>query len=379
MAKSLGKPDMIFFGGGEPTPDLFPYAPIRATFEAILGDPLRASAALQYSGSEGLPALRDWVAARVSQTGVSCRRENVLITAGSQQGLDFMGRLFINEGTPVWVQRPTYSGALQAFSAHGADFRTMFEARRVAASPSSGMAYVIVDSQNPTGCTMSVAQRQSALDFAGSLRVPVIEDDAYAGLQFAGEVLPSLLQLALNGKSVDDGAVLQLGTFSKCLVPGLRVAWVIAPAVLIQRLTWIKQGADLQVSALSQMAAYDLANMASGEHVAKLASAYCSRRDAMLAALDAEFGAKVIWTRPVGGFFIWMTLPEGVDAGAEVEKAIEAGVVYVPGQSFHADGSGANTLRLSFSTMSEERIREGIRRLATVLLPAIERATPNTT
>lgn len=373
MATASGQPDMIFFSGGAPAEELFPYEEIRSTFDSVLGDSRQAPLALQYCASEGLPALRDWVAQRMSQGGTQCLRENVLITAGAQQGLDFMGRLFVDEGTPVWVQRPTYPGVLQALSAYGADFRTLFESGPEEVSSSDGMVYVTANSQNPSGCTMSVAERLKALDFARAMAVPIIEDDAYAGLRYEGEELPSLLQLESSGRSVDDCAVVQLGTFSKTLVPGLRVAWVVAPSPLIQRLTWIKQGADLQVSALSQMVALNLASMATGAHVSRLAAAYRLRRDAMLGALETEFGRMASWTRPSGGFFIWMTLPEGVDASAELEKAIAAGVVYVPGHSFHADGGGANTLRLSFSTASEGRIREGIRRLATALMPAIER------
>ena len=376
VGKAMRHPDMVFFAGGEPSPDLFAYKEVRAAYDKVLGDRQLAAAALQYSSSEGIPALRDWVVQRMADAGVSCTRDNVLITSGSQQGLDLVGRLFVDLATPVYVQTPTYSGALQAFNAHGASFRMLPAVVTSELRPQRrGLIYVIADAQNPSGKTLTLEQRNETIRLADRLELPIVEDDAYRGLQFEGSRLPSLMSLALDGREVDQGSAIHLGTFSKTIVPGLRVGWVVAPAPLIERLTAIKQGADLQTSALAQMVALELVGLTTGEIVRKLSDAYKSKRDAMLAALHIEFGSEVEWTQPQGGFFVWMTLPEGIDATAELEGAIAAGVVYVPGQSFHADGSGKNTLRLSFSMMSEDRIREGVKRLGNALRPAIARAT----
>lgn len=369
-------PDMVFFAGGEPDPDLFAVDEIRAAFDAVLRDPQRAAAALQYSRSEGLPGLRDWVAERMVTGGVRCARDNVLITSGSQQALDFMGRLFVDPGTPVYVQTPTYAGALQAFGAHGAVFRSLGSAGDAQPDPRpGGLVYVIANCQNPSGRTLTVDERHRAIDVATRGGLPIVEDDAYAGLQFDDRRPPSLIALALDGEPVDSGRTLYLGTFSKTIAPGLRVGWIVAPSPVIARLTAIKQGADLQTSALMQMVALQLAERTGADTVRRLAAAYRARRDAMLDALRIELGSEAVsWTIPDGGFFVWMTLPAGLDATRELDSAVAAGVAYVPGQAFHADGTGHNTLRLSYSTMSPERIREGVRRLAGALRPAIARA-----
>jgi DNA-binding transcriptional MocR family regulator len=376
VAKAMRHPDMVFFAGGEPSPDLFAVDEIRAAFDAVLLDPQRAAAALQYSSSEGLPGLRDWVAQRMAATGVRCTRDNVLITSGSQQGLDFMGRLFVDPGTPVYVQTPTYAGAIQAFGAHGASFQSLWSGGSDSRDePSRGLVYVIANCQNPSGRTLTVDERLQAIGVAARLALPIVEDDAYAGLQFEDRSLPSLMTLTLEGRPVDSGNALYLGTFSKTIAPGLRVGWVVAPAPVIERLTAIKQGADLQTSALMQMVALQLVERTGADLMRRLTAAYRCRRDAMLDALRVELGSEAVsWTHPDGGFFVWMTLPEGIDAALELDRALAAGVAYVPGQAFHADGAGHNTLRLSYSTMSPERIREGVRRLAGALKPAIARA-----
>jgi len=377
VAKAMRKPDMVFFAGGEPGPDLFAYGEIRAAFDKVLRDPQLAETALQYSSSEGVSGLRDWAAHQMTATGVPCRRENVLITSGSQQSLDLVGRLFIDPGTPVYVQVPTYSGALQAFRAHGAAFRSLWsDGSDPPDAPSRGLGYIIADSQNPSGRTLTIDERLRAIEVAARLALPMVEDDAYSGLRFDDRPLPSLMQLSLDGKPVDEGWAIHLRTFSKTIAPGLRTAWIVAPSPLIERLTAIKQGADLQTSALSQLVALELVERTGGEIARRLADAYRSRRDVMLDALRVEFGSDVTWTLPEGGFFVWMTLPDGIDATALLDRAIAAGVVYVPGRAFHADDSGANTLRLSYSMMSPERIREGVHRLAVALRPALARTRP---
>lgn len=374
LLKLLDRPDIISFAGGIPDPALFPRDAIAAAHARILGDPKRAAVALQYSASEGYRPLRQWIAAHMAGLGVACGADHILITSGSQQALDFIAKLFISPGDAVLVARPTYLGALQAMSAYEPVFGTLpRQADTLAPAADAGrrpaLGYVMPDFQNPTGLTLTRAERQALLDAAAALDLPLIEDAAYAALRYDGEAPPSLLALdAARAGGIDAARVLYCGTFSKTVVPGLRLGWVAAPLPVIRRLVLIKQASDLHSASLTQMVMHEVARQVLPQCLAPIRAAYRARRDAMLEALAREMPPRVAWTEPQGGMFIWLALPGGIDAAALLRRAIaEARVAFVPGRAFHHDGSGANTLRLNFSLAEEARIADGIARLGALL------------
>ncbi len=374
LLKLLDQPDVISFAGGIPDPALFPRDAIAAAYRRILGDPARGAAALQYSASEGYRPLREWIAGYMAGLGVACGADRILITSGAQQALDFIAKLFVSPGDEVLVARPTYLGALQALSAYEPVFGTL--PQRGDNRPAAGvgakrpaLGYVMPDFQNPTGNSLGRTERAALLDAAAALDMPLVEDAAYEALRYDGEALPALLALdAARAGGIDEGRVLYCGTFSKTVVPGLRLGWVTAPLPVIRRLVLIKQASDLHSASLSQMVMHEVVQETLPQALGPIRRAYRARRDAMLAALAAEMPPGVAWTRPQGGMFIWLTLPEGVDAAALLQRAVaEARIAFVPGRAFHADGSGANTLRLNFSLADTARIAEGIARLGALL------------
>jgi hypothetical protein len=370
----LEREEVISFAGGIPDPALFPRDAIAAAHHRILDDPARAALALQYSTSEGYGPLRDWIAGHMGGLGIPCAADQILITSGAQQALDFIAKLFVAPGDAVLVARPTYLGALQAFSAYEPVFRPL--PRRGDDWGDQGLpgerralGYVMPDFQNPTGISLDSDERAALLEAAASLDLPLIEDAAYAALRYEGDDLPPLLALDAAGVGGVDGArVLYCGTFSKTVVPGLRLGWVAAPRPVIRRLVLIKQASDLHTASLSQMVVHEVVQEVLPRRLASLREAYRRRRDAMLRALATEMPAGVAWTRPQGGMFVWLTLPEEIDAAALLRRAIaEEKVAFVPGRAFHADGGGANTLRLNFTLADEARIAEGVARLGALL------------
>lgn len=379
LLKLLDQPDIISFAGGIPDPELFPADAARDAFAASLRSQELAGQALQYSTSEGYLPLREWIAAYMGRLGVACRPDNIQITSGSQQALEFLGKLLLSPGDTALVTAPTYLGALQAFSAFEPQYDTLRPedgngtaaayAETAAATGRVKMAYVVPDFANPTGETLSLAAREKLLDLAAELDVPVIEDSAYAALRFSGQDLPCLqaLEMARCG-SIDHCRVVYCGTFSKTIAPGLRVGWICAAESLIRRLVLIKQASDLHSSSLNQIVMHRLVTETFDDQVARARAQYARRRDAMLAALSRHMPAGVTWTRPDGGLFVWVTLPEGMDGAKLLPRAVEeARVAFVPGGAFFADGGGANSLRLSFSLASEGKIDEGIARLGRLI------------
>ncbi|HEV7372846.1 PLP-dependent aminotransferase family protein [Arenibaculum sp.] len=371
LLKLIEQPDIISFAGGIPDPDLFPREGIAAAYERVLRGNSLAAAALQYSVSEGYLPLREWIGARTK-----VEPDEILITSGSQQGLDFIGKLLLAPGDAVAVTAPTYLGALQAFSPYQPRYlavpmdehgiRTDLLPDVLAQGPK--FLYLVPDFQNPNGITMSLERRLEVLSLCRRHGVPVIEDGAYSELRYDGERLPSLLSL---DDRADGGIVLHAGTFSKTIVPALRVGWVSGPKSIISRLVLMKQAADLHSSTINQMVIHTLAEGGFDAHVARLRPAYRERRDAMLSALGEHFPAEARWTRPEGGMFVWVELPDGLDGTALLERSIrEARVAFVPGAAFFPDRSGKNTIRLSFSVNRPERIREGIRRLGALVSDA---------
>src|SRR5271157_1970271 len=379
LLKITQNPQIISFAGGLPAPDVFPVERFREACCKILDNPSQARLSLQYGATEGYEPLREMIARHTSRYGVNAKPEHVLITSGSQQALDLIGKLLINSGDRVLVEAPTYLGALQAFNVYGAEYvcvpsdndglRTdlLEEPRR--SGPK--FMYVLPNFQNPGGTTLAEGRRHELVLLADRYGIPIIEDDPYGQLRYEGEHLPSLVVLDRenlrrdNGYSI--GNVIYLSTFSKTLAPGLRLGWIVAPPEIISKLTQLKQGADLHTSTFTQIVAYEVArDNFLDEHIKLIRRVYGERRNVMLRALEENFPPEVTWTRPQGGLFLWVSLPAGMDIHAILKSALEQNVAFVPGDSFYAnDGrEGSRHMRLNFSNAAPEQIREGIRRLA---------------
>ncbi|MGD9933085.1 MAG: PLP-dependent aminotransferase family protein [Dehalococcoidia bacterium] len=365
ILKVTSRPEVISLAGGLPAPELFPVDRIRKAFESVLARD--GQVALQYGPSEGYQPLRDLVAARLSSLGIPAAAGNVLIINGSQQGLDLVAKLFLDPGDAVLCENPTYLGAIQAFDSYEAcyviapmddDGMQTDGLDGLLADGAVKFIYALPNFQNPSGRTLSAERRVALVEAARRHGVPIVEDDAYGELRFEGEHLPSLRSLWPEG-------VIYLGTFSKILAPGFRLAWAIIPDVLYDRFVLAKQPADLHTAMVTQMAAHDVASDsgAMAEHIERLRDVYRSRRDTMLRALGEWFPPGCTWTQPQGGLFIWADLPPSIDTRELLAEAIEGHVAFVPGQAFHADGSGSNTMRLNFSNVTPDRIEEGVMRL----------------
>ncbi len=380
LLKFTQKPGMISFGGGLPAPDVFPVQRFQEACHKVLTE--QAAAALQYGATEGYEPLRELIASNIARYGIKAKPENVLITSGSQQALDLIGKLFINVGDRVLVEAPTYLGALQAFNAYGAEYesvpsdenglRTSLLEEPLRSGPK--FMYVLPNFQNPAGTTLSQGRRHELVLLAERYGVPIVEDDPYGQLRYEGEHLPSLVVLDRenlrrdNGYSI--GNVIYLSTFSKTLAPGLRLGWIVAPPEVISKLAQLKQGADLHTSTFTQFVAYEVARDGFlDQHVKLIRQIYRERRDVMLQSLEEFFPPAVTWTHPQGGLFLWVTVPAGLDMQAIFKSALEQNVAFVPGDSFYANDSheGSRHMRLNFSNAAPEQIRAGIRRLATAV------------
>ena len=379
LLKLLDQPDIISFAGGIPDPQLFPDEAFRTGFQDALSDG-RAGDSLQYSVSEGYPPLRQWIMRQMAAIGVPCAIDNVLITSGSQQALDYLGKLFLSPSDTALVSWPTYLGALQAFNAYEPRYDRLNPAAMNVipavyadgAAQAGGrvkFAYLTPDFANPTGETLDLRSRELALALGDELDIALIEDAAYQALRYDGSDEPSLLSLDIaRTGDIDRTRTIYCGSFSKTLAPGLRVGWVCAAQPVIRKLVLMKQAADLHSASINQVVIHHVAEHGFEAQILKIRAAYRARRDLMLAALQLHMPAGVTWTRPEGGMFIWLTLPEGVDGAQLLRRATAtARVAFVPGRAFHADGSGANTLRLSFSLADETSIALGIERLGRLI------------
>jgi DNA-binding transcriptional MocR family regulator len=377
LLKLLEQPGIISFAGGIPDPALFPVAEARAAYAAVLADAAMAGGGLQYSVSEGYLPLRQWIVRHMGDLGVACEEDNIVVTSGSQQALDFLGRLLLSPGDTALVTAPTYLGALQAFSAYEPRYDELRpedgnrtpQSYADAAGARVKFAYVVPSYANPTGETLSLAARERLLDLAAELDIPVVEDAAYAALRFEGDALPPIMALEVARRGgIDNARSIYCGTFSKVLSPGLRVGWIVAPQAMIRRLVLVKQASDLNNSTINQMVMHRLAETAYDAQVDRARAHYRRRRDAMLAALKTHMPEGVTWTRPGGGLFVWLRLPDGMDGASLLDRAVkEAGVAFVPGAAFFHDDRGRNALRLSYSLATEGEISEGIARLAKLL------------
>lgn len=375
-------PGLISFAGGLPAPEVFPVDEFKQACDVVLTEV--GSQALQYSTTEGYYSLRELIARHSCRYGIKVDPDNIQITSGSQQALDLLGKLFINTGDRILVEEPTYLGALQAWSAYGPEYVTVptdehgMLTGELEAALRNGpkFIYVLPNFQNPTGATLSLERRKQLIELADQYGVPIVEDDPYGQLRYEGEHLPPVVvlddQYQKNGEANYHGNVIYLSTFSKTLAPGIRLAWIVAPKEVISKIVQGKQGADLHTSTFNQMVAYEVARDGFlDEHVRTIRKVYGERRDVMLKSMEEHFPEGVKWTRPEGGMFLWVTLPEGLDATELFDQAVKLKVAYVPGAPFFANGGGENTMRLNFSNATPELIQEGIARLGKVFQEAI--------
>ncbi len=379
LLKVAERPDVISFAGGIPDPALFAQSHIRQAYDKILSDPVLARKALQYSVSEGDAGLRAWIATHMASKGVDCTPDNILITNGSQQALEFIGKLFISPGDTALVNAPTYLGALQAFAPNQPmydDLQLENTNRTISSYHSTAKAlgshvrfsYVVPDFANPTGETMSKEARIKLLDLARGLNIPIVEDSPYYALRFDGAPVRSIQALDIDQcGTIEHARVMYCGSFSKIFTPGLRVGWVCARKDIITRLCLIKQASDLNSPAINQLVMLHLAQTTYDTQVNNAIAHYRKKRDVMLEALEKYMPKGAVWSRPKGGMFIWLTLPKDIDTTAILPKAIaQCGVAYVPGDAFFANKSAKNMLRLSYSLPALEKIAPGIAKLATL-------------
>lgn len=383
LLKFTEKPEIISFAGGLPAPDVFPVEAFETAAASVLSD--FGAQALQYGTTEGYQPLRELLARISSRSGVEVTPDNILVTSGSQQALDLLGKVFINPGDRILVEAPTYLGALQAWNAYGAEYTSVpmdddgmiTDALEEALRTGPKFIYVLPNFQNPTGVTLSLERRRQLIQLADRYGVPIVEDDPYGQLRYEGEALPSIVTLDSRYRNQCNncyqGNVIYLSTFSKTLAPGLRLAWVVAPPQVISKLVQAKQGADLHTSTFIQMLAFEVIRGGFlDHHVQLIREVYGKRRLVMLEAMQAEFPPQVSWTRPKGGLFLWGRMPVGMDAKKVLQAAVARNVAFVPGEAFYPHGDVKNAMRLNFSNASEENIRIGIARLGQVLYEQIE-------
>jgi 2-aminoadipate transaminase len=339
------------------------------------------SKSLQYGETEGIPELRDWIAERFSRPSLTVQRENVLITSGAQQALDLVGRVLLDPGDRVAVENPTYLALLTAWRPFGVEFIPVpsdadgLRANTLPSLPKPKLIYLVPNFQNPQGTTLSDERRRQLVNWCRTHEVAILEDNPYGELRYSGDPLPHLFALdATFPPSGIDSGVVYTGTFSKVLMPGLRVGWVIAPKQVIEKLVLAKQAADLHTSTLCQHLAFELISKGFlHEFIPLLRKIYRERRDVMLTALEKYFPNGTSWTRPDGGLFLLVTLPKHMDAAKLLVQALQQKVAFVPGEEFHLEGEGKNTMRLNFSNASPERIRAGIEKLGRICLDEIDR------
>lgn len=371
LLKVTEQAGMISLAGGLPAPETFPAGELAAAVVRLLEE--RGPAAMQYSTTEGYRPLRAKIAARMNRSmGTSFTPDDVVVTNGSQQGLDLTGKILLDDGDEVLCESPTYLGAINALRAYAPRFvevatdddGMMIEdlEARLDGCRRPKLIYVVPDFQNPSGRCWSLERRRSLLDVAARWRIPVVEDAPYREIRFAGEPVAALAALDQHG------VVVHLGTFSKIFAPGMRLGWLATRTGLREKFVLVKQGADLHTSTFTQMAVDTyLETFDIDAAIVRIRQLYRRRRDAMISALEREMPAGTTFTRPEGGLFCWLELPSGINAREVLAAALERGVAVVPGGSFYPNGGHENTMRLNFSNMSEELIREGVHRLAGVI------------
>jgi 2-aminoadipate transaminase len=374
ILKLVQNPEVISLAGGMPDPVTFPVEEIKEISQNIFNK--KSAQALQYSSTEGLPELRECILAHLAKDGNNGELENIIISSGSQQGLDLVGKTFLSPGDVAIVELPSYLAALNAFHSYGGELvgipmdedgmQMDILEEKLTQLKNEGkkvkFIYTISNFQNPAGVTMSLARRKKIIEIAHKFNVFIVEDNPYEKLRFEGESIPSIYSLEKNG------SVISLGTFSKILCPGLRLAWILGNKEIIRKMAILKQAIDLCTSILSQLIACEYCQSGKlEENIKSNVQIYKKKRDTMLNALEKYFPKEAAWTKPQGGFFVVATLPEYIDTGEMFKEAIKENVAYVPGAPFFADGKGQNTMRLSFCFPSVEDIDEGIKRIGQVI------------
>ncbi|MBS1230688.1 MAG: lysN [Proteobacteria bacterium] len=368
LLKMTERPEVISFAGGLPAPGLFPIDDIRVAAERVFAE--SGARAFQYGVTEGVSTLRELIVAEMASRQVACSAHDVLITTGSQQGLDLLGKIFLDPGDVILTETPTYLAAIQAFQCFQARFLPVATddqgiipdaVDELAASDKLRFLYVIPNFQNPTGRTLSLERRKKLVDIAQRRNFVIIEDDPYSRLRYRGEHLPPI-------KSFDDsGCVVYLSTLSKTVAPGFRTGWVVASAAIRDKLVIAKQAADLHTSSFDQLVLERyLRDFDNRQHVDKVCAAYGERYAVMDEALRQHMSDGYSWTHPEGGMFLWVSGPQTLDASSILGQAIENGVAFVPGADFFPGGGGRNNMRLNFSNADPESIRSGISRLAAI-------------
>jgi 2-aminoadipate transaminase len=359
ILKITQRPEIISFAGGLPSPATFPVEVMKAAYDKVLSQ--TGKVALQYGPTDGYGPLREWIANSLSTEGSRILPEQILMTSGSQQALDLLGKVLIDEGSRVLVETPSYLGALQAFSVYRPEFKSVdTDEHGLVPSSIEGVAqgarllYSLPNFQNPTGRTLSIERRQELVETCARMKVPLIEDDPYGALSYRGEPMPKMVAMNPDG-------VIYMGSFSKVLTPGIRLGYVCAPLPLVRRLELAKQAADLHTAQLTQMVVHEVVKDGFlDQHIPTIRKLYGDQCQVMLDAMAEHFPSSVTWTRPEGGMFIWVTLPKSIDAMKLLDQSLAARVAFVPGAPFYANEPATNTLRLSFVTVPPERIREGI-------------------
>lgn len=379
ILKLVQNPEVISLAGGMPDPTTFPTEELNEVVKQILAK--NSACALQYSSTEGLTELREFILNWLDEAKEKAGLDNIMITSGSQQGLDLVSKVLLNPGDTLIVELPSYLAALNAFRSYGGEMagipmddegmqidileETLTKLKNDRKKVK--FIYTISNFQNPAGVTMSLARRKKILEVAKKYEVFILEDNPYDKLRFEGEPIPSIYSLD------NEGYVISLGTFSKILCPGLRLAWILGNKEIIEKLVIMKQATDLCTTVLNQLIAYEYCCQNDiDKNIESNVEIYRRKRNAMLEALDKYFPVEVTWTKPQGGFFVFATLPEYIDTGEMFKEAIEENVAYVPGGPFFADGKGQNTMRLSFCFPSVEDIDEGIKRLGKIIKKRIK-------
>ncbi|WUR11533.1 PLP-dependent aminotransferase family protein [[Empedobacter] haloabium] len=359
ILKITQQPEIISFAGGLPSPATFPVDVMKAAYDKVLST--TGKTALQYGPTDGYMPLRQWIADSLSVNGARIVPEQVLMVSGSQQALDLLGKVLIDEGSRVLVETPSYLGALQAFSVYRPEFKSvqtdehgLVPSSLAPVAEGARLLYALPNFQNPTGRTLSVERRLELVETCARLGLPLIEDDPYGALSYKGEPLPKMVAMNPEG-------VIYMGSFSKVLTPGIRLGYVVAPLPLVRRLELAKQAADLHTAQLTQMVVHEVVKDGFlDQHIPTIRDLYGNQCQVMLDAMAEHFPASATWTKPEGGMFIWVTLPKHINAMELLDEAIKEKVAFVPGAPFYANEPETNTLRLSFVTVPPERIRQGI-------------------
>ncbi len=369
LLKLTAQPDVISFAGGLPAPEFFPIREFEEACRYILRHEGRV--ALQYSPTEGYMPLKEYLAEAMAKYGIEEKPENILLTNGSQQALDLLGKIFLDPGDYVLTSRPTYVGAIQAWRAYEANFLTVpldddgmvvDEVDKAVAAQPVKFVYVLPNFHNPAGTTLPLERRQRLVEIARRHNLIIIEDDPYGELRYEGEDIIPIWALAPE-------RTIYLSTFSKTLAPGIRLGWIVAPQPIMRRFVQAKQGTDLHTGTFVQMIANDICQRGIlRQHVKRLRKVYGERRDVMLASMERYWPEEARWTHPQGGLFLWARVPSSIDTADFLKKAVAEKVAYVPGFAFYPSGDdGHNAMRLNFSNATPEKIEEGIRRLGAAL------------